>query len=387
MVIKSQAVRLYPNVRMKNVLDALCDYRRYCWNLGLETWNAMYDAYTIYKDENPKPTEREVRDELVRLKADWQYQLSSRVLQLAISDLGVAWSNFLNKALPDWGKPKFKSKRAARQGFKTDRAKLVDGQLRLDRPREIPKEGWSDIRVKGLRWMNGEVNLASIYRENGRYYANLSMECEEDDPLESTGKDTAVDVNVGHINYTEGMINTCPKKLTNLYQRIKHQQRLLARKREVNGKLATKSHNYVKTRAKLQRDYKKVANIQKNLMHQFTKQLVTEYDRLVIEDLDVKRMKMSHIASKGLHRSMFGLFRRQLTYKSLWYGKQVILADRLYPSTQRCSNCGHIKTGEDKITLSGNKKYGTKHNEYICYECGYTNDRDANAVLNLLALL
>ncbi|KIR01131.1 transposase [Lachnospiraceae bacterium TWA4] len=122
-------------------------------------------------------------------------------------------------------------------------------------------------------------------------------------------------------------------------------------------------------------------------MHQFTKQLVTEYDRLVIEDLDVKRMKMTHIASKGLHRSMFGVFRQQLTYKSLWYGKQVILADRLYPSTQRCSNCGHVKTGEDKITLSGNQKHGTKHNEYICYECGYTNDRDANAVLNLLALL
>ena len=54
--------------------------------------------------------------------------------------------------------------------------------------------------------------------------------------------------------------------------------------------------------------------------------------------------------------------------------------------TQRCSHCGHVKTDDDKIGLDGNKKHGTKHNEYICYSCGFVADRDQNAVLNLLAL-
>lgn len=75
-----------------------------------------------------------------------------------------------------------------------------------------------------------------------------------------------------------------------------------------------------------------------------------------------------------------------MEYKAEKFGKELIIADRYYPSTQRCSNCGHVKTGDDKITLSGNKKYGTAHNEYICYECGFETDRDKNAVLNLLAL-
>ena len=66
--------------------------------------------------------------------------------------------------------------------------------------------------------------------------------------------------------------------------------------------------------------------------------------------------------------------------------KTLIIADRFYPSTQRCSNCGHVKTGDEKITLSGNAKHGTKHHEYVCYHCGYEDDRDHNAVLNLLAL-
>lgn len=198
---------------------------------------------------------------------------------------------------------------------------------------------------------------------------------------------TAIDVNVGHFNYTEGIVNTLPNHLRKLYKRIKHYQRQLARKRVVNGRKATQSHNYVKTRAKLQRDYRKVANIQHDIVHKFTTRLVSDYDEIVIEDLAVKKMQMTHVASKGLQRSLFGYFRRVLVYKADWYGKEIILANQFYPSTQRCSECGHIKTGEDKIGLDGNQKYKTKHNEYICYECGAVMDRDANAVKNLLALI
>ena len=96
---------------------------------------------------------------------------------------------------------------------------------------------------------------------------------------------------------------------------------------------------------------------------------------------------VKHVASKGLQRSLFGYFRQVLTYKAGWYDKEVVLADKYYPSTQRCSDCGHIKTGDEKISLDGNQKHKTKHNEYICYECGAIMDRDENAVANLLALL
>ena len=202
-----------------------------------------------------------------------------------------------------------------------------------------------------------------------------------------TGKNSAVDVNVGHLNYTDGKINTLPSNLKRLYKRIKYYQRKLAKKRVVNGKKATQTSNYVKTRAKLQRDYRKVANIQHDIIQKVTTELVTNYDQVVIEDLDVKKMQMTHVASKGLQRSLFGYFRQTLTYKCNWYGKKVVLADKYYPSTQRCSKCGFIKTGEDKVGLNGNEKHRTKHNEYICYECGAIMDRDENAVANLLDLL
>ncbi len=383
-MIKTQVVKLKVNKTIQKHLDALCDYRRYCWNKGLETWQLMYEAHTLNKKDNPSPNERRVRDELVANKADWQYDLSARCLQLAIKDLANAWKNFFDKAQPDWGIPSFKSKKSPRQGFKTDRAKIVNGKLRLDRPRSISKEDWFDLKSYEVLKMS-EVKVVSIFKEKVAYYAALPYE-EEISSKAKNHQKTAVDVNVGHFNYTDGKINVLPAKLQKLYKRIKHYQRMLARKREVNGKLATKSNNYFAVRTKLQRDYRKVANIQNDLLQQFTTKLVDNYDQIVIEDLAVKQMMMTHVASKGMQRSLFSRFRQILTYKCDWYGKELILADKTYPSTQRCAACGYVKKGEEKITLQGNKKHGTKHNEYICYECGYKNDRDKNAVLNLLAL-
>lgn len=127
-------VRLYPNKTMQTVLDSLCDYRRYCWNQGLELWSTLYEARLIglpdelrakikasltdktieFSEEEqafralfPAPTERKVRDELVAQKADWQFELSSRALQLAIKDLAVAWNLFFENPKTA-GKPGFK---------------------------------------------------------------------------------------------------------------------------------------------------------------------------------------------------------------------------------------------------------------------------------------
>lgn len=381
-MIKTQVVELKPNKTMQKELDKLCDYRRYCWNQALEVWQDMYEARTLDKDNNPSPNERRVRDELVNNKVDWQFALSARCLQLAVKDLANAWKNFFDKTQPDFGKPHFKSKRAPRQGFKTDRAKMANGKLRLDKPRGI--KTWFDIPTCEALKMK-QIKFASIFRERGHYYAALSYD-EKTLVKPRTGRKTAIDVNVGHFNYTEGQINVLPSKLQKLYKRIKHYQRMLAKKRRANGKLANQSNNYVQVRTKLQRDYRKAANIQNDLLQKFTTKLVNNYDQIVIEDLAVKQMMMTHVASKGMQRSLFSKFRQILTYKCEWYGKELILADRNYPSTQRCAKCGYVKTGADKITLQGNQKHHTKHNEYICYECGYTNDRDDNAVLNLLAL-
>lgn len=398
-------VRLYPNETMKRVLDSLCDYRRYCWNEAIACWNAQYEARSLGLPEDlrnklrsktetltdeekellnqyPNPSHYSVRNELVANKEDWQYTLSSRVMQQAIRDVAIAWNRYFNNQ-DTVGRPTFKTRKAPRQGFKTDRARIRNGQLLLDKPNKYRGE-WEPIRFKGLDIPDGNPTSCSVTRVNNRYVATFIIEVKQIF-LPHTGRKTAVDANADHFDTTEGRTTLKPEVLNPLYERVCHYQRILARKRHRNPR-ATQSKGYQVTRTKLQRTYERIANIQKDLLHKFTTNLYQQFDTVVIEDLDVKQMQMSKRA-KNLHRSMFGQFRRMMEYKSEKFGKTLIIADRFYPSTQRCSACGFVKTGDDKITLNGNLKHDTRHDEYICYRCGYKGDRDQNAVLNLLALV
>jgi putative transposase len=114
---------------------------------------------------------------------------------------------FFDKSQPDWDKPKFKSKKAPRQGFKTDRAKIINGKLRLDKPINISKDNWFDLASYEALKMN-QVKVISIFKENETYYAALSYEEKVTAKTKKTHQKTAVDVNVSHFNYTEGQ-NQC----------------------------------------------------------------------------------------------------------------------------------------------------------------------------------
>ena len=403
----TRKVVLKPNKTMQTVLDSLCDYRRYCWNEALELWNTLYEQRLIGLTEGersriqdlvkskqpltdelqklnalyPYPSNYTVRDILVSQKEDWQYLLSSRVLQLSVKDLSDAWSRFY-KDSKEFGKPTYKSSKAPKQGFKTDRSCIVGGKLVLDKPKFYKRE-WYPIPFRGANLSDGKILLCSVTRVKGKYYAIFVLDMETPN-LIKTGKINAVDLNIDHFDTLDDRFDLQSKLLNKLYNRVKHYQRVLARKRLENPNYKN-SKGYQATRAKLQATYERIRNIQDDLLHKFTTSLFVNYDTLVIEDLDVKKMQMKKRA-KNLHRSLFGRFRQYMEYKAIKFDKELIIADRFYPSTQRCSHCGFVKTGDDRITLSGNFKHGTKHNEYVCYRCGYEADRDHNAVLNLLAL-
>jgi putative transposase len=384
-MIKTHKVKIYPNATMSKELEKLFDYRRFVWNKGLEVWREMYEESQLMADKHLKPNERKVRDELVRDKADWQYQLSARVLQLAVKDLAKAWNNFFNPNMPNHRPPRFKSKKRFAKTFTTDRAKIIAGKLRLDKPREgISK--WFDIRLAEFPRWNGELKQVTVKLEADGYYASLVIEVPEVAVNHNQSKVTGVDANIGRFVYQDDdgyqMQATLPNGLLKLYERVTLYQRQLARKRVENPKNYN-SKQYQTTRAKLKRCYQRITRVQGDVLNKFTSKLVANYGVIGIENLDCQHMKMDKRLAKNLHRSMFGKFQLMMQYKAAWQGVTLVCADRFFPSTQRCSNCGHIKTGVDKITLNGNREHGTKHHEYFCYECGFEANRDENAVENL----
>ncbi len=101
---------------------------------------------------------------------------------------------------------------------------------------------------------------------------------------------------------------------------------------------------------------------------------------VVLEDLNVEGMKRNRKLALAISDVGFGEFKRQMSYKTVWQGEQVLLADRWFPSTKKCSRCGYVKEDMD-----------LSERIYVCdnpddLECGLTIDRDVNAARNLAAL-
>lgn len=384
-MIKTHQVKIEPNAHMRRQIERLFNYRRYCWNQALGLWNDMYDESLIMNDKQRRPNGSTVRNELVRNKDDWQYMLSARVLQQAVSDLEKAWKNSFNPNMPNHFKPRFKSKKNYKPTFTTDRARIVNGKLILDKPQGVNKADWYGIRLREKVRFDGTLKICTITQKADGLYANLSIETVNENLLPAKQDVAGVDVNVKRFNYNDGIVDIYPDSLERYYQRITYYQKALARKRLANPRnFQTKRYTAVKT--KLRRDYQKVSELQNDILQKFTSDIVQNYNEIHIEDLNVRAMTMSKRMGKNLHRSLFGRLSTVLSYKCQWHNRKLVLVDRFYPSTQICSECGYRKTDESyggKQTLSGDSIYH-QHQVYRCYECGAILDRDENAVKNII---
>lgn len=172
------------------------------------------------------------------------------------------------------------------------------------------------------------------------------------------------------------------KRMRSLEKKKKHIKRAINRKyRTFNGcgtpkkgHRWNKSKNIEKYEQILREIETKQANIRKNYIHQATRQLVNMLPkRVVMEDLNVKGLLKNRHLSKAIFEQNFYFFIQTMQYKCEEYGIEFVLADRWYPSSKICSNCGH-----KKVDLK------LKDRVYVCPVCGLEIDRDYNAAKNLM---
>jgi putative transposase len=149
--------------------------------------------------------------------------------------------------------------------------------------------------------------------------------------------------------------------------RLAKLQRRLAKKQKGSKKR-------IKAKLKVARLHARIADSRRDFLHKLSTRLINENQVIAIESLAVSNMQKNRCLSKSISDASWSEFVRQLEYKALWYGRDLIGIDKWYPSSKRCADCGHILP---KMPLS--------MREWTCPECGTIHDRDLNAARNVLA--
>lgn len=155
-------------------------------------------------------------------------------------------------------------------------------------------------------------------------------------------------------------------------QRVKTGEFVFSKKWNKDVEITKLSHNGEKSRIKLASFQEKLNNIKIDYIHNITTQLVRENQTIVIEDLNVKDMLKNHCLSKSIQDLSINETFRQLKYKCEWYGRDLVVIDRWFPSSKLCSTCGHKY-----------KELSLKEREWTCSKCGTKHDRDKNASINI----
>jgi putative transposase len=362
-MIRAHKIRLNPTPEQEVYFRKACGTARFVYNWGLAEWKRHkaehpgqeYGVMAIKKDFNT----------IKRVQYPWMLEVAKDVAEGAFSNLAGAFRNYYEsknglRQGPKVGFPKFKSRKSRRQSFRlnNDRIGVADHAL------YVPKLGWVNM-AESLRF-EGKIMGAVVSREAGWWYVAIPVEMDQPGPVPFPRPCVGVDLGLktlavlsdGRQYENQVLLRSELEHLKRLNRRLSHRQ--------------PGSHRWRRAKDQLVRFHGRIANRRMDCLHKMTTQIARTYAVVGIEDLNVGGMLKDHRLALSLADASFGEIRRQLAYKSSWFGSSMVAIDRFYPSSRLCSVCGAIHPGlrmEDR--------------EWVCQNCGSHHDRDRNAAVNI----
>lgn len=365
-ILRAYKVKLDPNNVQRTVLLRHAGAARFAFNWGLSR------RITEYAETGKSSNAIDQHKQLNALKPTefpWMYEVSKCAMQESLRDLDRAYQNFFRrvKVGEKPGFPRFKSRKKGVGGFRlTGAIHVTETHIKL------PRIGW--LRLQEHSYIPTErihILSVTVSESAGCWFA--SIQCKQEiEVTQATGNPVGVDLGIKEMAVvSNGQRFENPKPLRKAQAKLKRLQRELSRRKK-------DSKNKGKTQQKIAKVHQRIANIRRDALHKATSAIVakTKPDSerpsvIVIEDLNVDGMMNNHCLAQAISDVGFGEFRRQIEYKSAWFGIDLMLADQWFPSSRLCHHCGSINS---ELKLSDRK--------WTC-DCGAVLDRDLNAAINL----
>jgi putative transposase len=357
---KAFKYRFYPTTDQEDLLRRTMGCTRLVYNkaLALRTDAYYQDQKRIgYLETSKALTGWKQEEGLEFLK-----EVSSVPLQQSLRCLQTAFTNFFE------GRAKYPNFRKKSQGgsalFADTAFSLKGGEIFIAKCKEALPIRWSQQLPRNAEPSSITIKLTP----SGKWFVSILCDALI---LALPKVESKVGLDMGIttlLTVSSGEKVSNPKSLRKVQKKLKRLQKNLYRK--VKG-----SNNRYKARLKVARLHEKVSNIRRDNLNKVTTKLVQENQLIAIETLNVKGMMRNHKLAQAIGDASWGELIRQLEYKAAWYGRTLVKIDQWFPSSKRCSSCGH--------TL---RKLPLNIREWDCPGCGTHHDRDQNAAINILAV-
>ena len=360
-------IELKPNNKQKTYFRKAFGVSRFVWNWALASWNKAYEENKkLEKDQRVPMNGLALKKEFNRIKKEdfpWTFEVTKYASQQPFIHLNAAFKRYF-KGLSN--RPKFKKKNKSPDSF------YIGGdQIKVENKKIwVPILGW--MRLKESLRFDGKIRSATFSRKAGRWFVSIQVDTDvlSINRRKKAQKDAVgIDVGINSLIYSsDGISVVSPKPLKKNLRALKRASKRLSKKEKT-------SKGREKEKLRVQKIHHRISNIRKDYLHKISSHFTAHYKNIAIEDLNVSGMLKNHKLSRAI--SDLGIYelRRQLEYKSKMYGNYLIIADRFFPSSKKCSSCGAVK-----------KDLSLKERTYNC-SSGVSLDRDLNASLNLRNLI
>lgn len=355
-MLLSQKIELRPTIAQIDYLNQACGSKRHCYNQLL----------AHFSQEGVKWSKKEARQQYKRIRAtfDFYKEVTQRATSNTIDDLDNAYKHFFRrvKSGEKPGYPRFKRKGVADSFALRDSTKFnIDCKLL-----RIERLG-TKIKMRQPQHFTGTNKHVTITKRAGKFFASILTEVDDYSVSKKVKQDVVgVDMGIKSLAVcSNGKVFENNHHLNNSLDKLKKLQKSLSRK--MKG-----SNRRVRAKLKVAKLHYRVSNQRADMLHNISSYLTKKFSKIVIEDLGVKGMMKNHNLARSISDVGWGMLRTQLEYKSKIYGNELVIANRFYPSSKTCSDCGTIK---EHLTLNDRT--------FVCESCGLEIDRDDNASQNL----